>query len=186
MRLFVAINLPGEERDRIAAATLAVRESGLPVHWGSSDSYHLTLRFLGEVEDGVARQVASVVSEVAASHVAFPLRLRGAGVFPTPRQPTVWWLGIEPSQALRCLQQDLERGLDGLGFAPEQRPFAPHLTLGRTARDAVRAALAGAASLLQSLQYDRTITVETVDLMRSHLSPRGARHECIRAARLRP
>ncbi|NJD11689.1 MAG: RNA 2',3'-cyclic phosphodiesterase [Gemmatimonadetes bacterium] len=186
MRLFIAVNLPAAACAEIAAATRPLRNAGLPVRWVDATAYHLTLKFLGEVEEDLARALARVVGEVAARHPAFPLRLRGAGAFPNLRRPSVWWLGIEASEALAGLQQDVERGTVPLGFPAEQRPFSPHLTLGRTARDYRRDALAGAESRLQAVAFDRTITVETLDLMRSHLTPRGARYERLLVAPLRP
>jgi 2'-5' RNA ligase len=99
VRLFIAINLPRAERERIAAATRPLRESGMPVRWVGMDSYHLTLKFLGEVEESTAEQVRKLVEQVAARHPPFPLRLHGAGAFRTPGARP-WWLGIESSEAL--------------------------------------------------------------------------------------
>ena len=186
MRLFVAVNLPAAERERVQHATSALRESTLPVQWVAPDAYHLTLKFLGEVVDQRASEVGRAVSEAATYLQSFPLRLRAAGAFPSVRRPSVWWIGVERSESLAALQQSVERTLAPLGFQADARLFSPHLTLGRTRRSAPPAALQQAESLLHDVAYDSTITVETLDLMRSHLSSRGARYECLRAAALRP
>lgn len=186
MRLFVAINLPAAERKRIAAAATPLRESALPVRWVEPDALHLTLKFLGEVAQDEVESVTAAVRQVAGRHRPLTLRLHGAGAFPDLRRPAIWWLGVQAGEALAALQRDLEESLVPLGFPPEHRPFSPHLTLGRTARVSAPAALAGAGTRLQAVQYDRTITVDSLDLMRSHLSPRGARYECVCAAELRP
>jgi 2'-5' RNA ligase len=184
MRLFVAVCLPAAERERIAAAAAPLRESGLPVRWVEPDAFHLTLKFLGEVGDAAVGSVTAAVRQVAGRHRTLTMRLHGAGAFPDARRPAVWWLGVQGGDALATMQRDLEESFLPLGFAREQRPFSPHLTLGRTKRGAAPAALAGAPTRLQSVQYDRTITVSSLDLMRSHLSPRGASYECICAAGL--
>jgi len=182
----VAVNLPAAERERIREATRRLRESGLPVRWAEPAGWHLTLKFLGEVTAGLVEGLATAVGAIAGRHRPFPLRLRGAGAFPNPRRPAVWWVGVEPSEALAGLREDVERTIGPLGFPTEERPFAPHLTLGRTAREARPGALAGAESLLQAVALDLTITVEALDLMHSQLSHRGARYECVRSAVLRP
>ena len=186
MRLFIAVNLPAETRAQIAAATRSLRESGLPVRWVEPDAFHLTLKFLGEVGDVLAANVTAAIELVATRQPPFTLRLHGAGAFPQLRRPAVWWLGIDPSAPLAALHQDVEREVAPLGFPTEPRPFAPHLTLGRTARDVRPGALAGADARLQAVVFDRTITIDSLDLMRSHLSPRGARYERVFAAPLRP
>ena len=182
MRLFVALNLPETERARVASASAALRSAGLPVRWVASDALHLTLKFLGEVTESAAADAARAVAAVARSHAPFPLVLRGAGAFPAGRRPAVWWIGVEPTPALLALRDAVEAAFAPLGFPTEARPFSPHVTLGRTRRDAAR--VPDAAQLLQRVALQTTFTVETLDLMRSHLSPRGAHYECVLAAKL--
>lgn len=182
MRLFVALNLPDAERARVVSAAAGLRSAGLPVRWVERDALHLTLKFLGEVADTAAADVARAVDDVARSRSPFPLVLGGAGAFPSAGRPSVWWIGVERSPAVVALRDALEAALAPLGFPTEARPFSPHLTLGRTRRGAVR--IPDAPLLLQRVALQTTFTVETVDLMRSHLSPRGARYERVLAAKL--
>jgi len=182
MRLFIALNLPSGERDLIARATDRLRHGNLPVRWVEASAYHLTLKFLGEVTPAGVVGLEQAIAEIAPRHQRLSLHLRGAGAFPDRRRPYVWWVGIEPNRPLRDLQIDVERQMATLGYRPEQRPFSPHLTLGRTRREAPTSALAGAAALLHTVALDRTITIESLDLMRSHLSPRGAHYNRIHSA----
>lgn len=182
MRLFVAVAVPAEEKERIAAATAALRAAELPVRWVEPGAFHLTLKFLGEVRETQVAEVQDAVADVARRHRPFPLELRGAGVFPNVRRPNVWWLGVAPSAALHALQQDVEETIAPLGFPTEARAFSPHLTLGRTRRDAP--VIRDAQRLLDTVQHHCTFTIGTLDLMRSHLSPRGARYERVLAAEL--
>ncbi len=135
MRLFVALNLPKKEKDRIHRASRALREQELPVRWVEPDHYHLTLKFLGEVRSERVVGIETIVHRVASGSPTFSAHLGGFGAFPTIRRPQVLWLGVEPTPALRCLKQDIEWALADLGFEREMRAFHPHLTLGRVVRD---------------------------------------------------
>ena len=131
MRLFIALNLPKKERQRIHRAARPLREGDLPVRWIDLDNIHLTLKFLGQVRPDRVPQVEEVIGRVASATKSFKVDFGGFGAFPTIRKPRVVWLGVDPSAELRCLKQDLEWALADLGFEAETRAFHPHLTLGR-------------------------------------------------------
>jgi 2'-5' RNA ligase len=184
VRAFIAVNLPPERRREIADAVAPLLRSDLPVRWVESDAYHVTLKFLGAVADGDVEPVAAALRTLAVRHAPFTLRIGGAGAFPDLRRPAVLWLGVAPAAPLLALQQAVEQGIGPLGFPPEARPFHPHVTLGRTRRDARPGALRSAEALLGDVAYEAIIPIETVDLMSSHTSPRGARYERVLAAPL--
>jgi 2'-5' RNA ligase len=135
MRLFVALNLPKKERDRIHRAARTLRDQGLPVRWIDAEQYHLTLKFLGEVRSDRVERIEAILDRVATGSPPFSVDLTGFGAFPTVRRPRVLWLGVEPTPALRCLKQDVEWALSDAGFDRETRAFHPHLTLGRVERE---------------------------------------------------
>lgn len=124
-RLFVAIDLPGELRSEIAGFCRRL-PSTRPV---VAEQLHLTLRFIGEVDDrcydGIKKALASV------RFAEFQLELRGAGCFPSVVRPRVLWLGLAESPQLMNLQRQIESSLVAVGVTPEERPFAPHITLAR-------------------------------------------------------
>lgn len=186
MRLFLALNLPPAERERIRRATAPLRAARLPVRWAETDALHLTLKFLGEVADARASDVQAAAALVAGEFADFDYELRGLGGFPNLRLPRVVWVGVQAPPALPRLAVALDQALAGLGFPREERPFSAHLTLGRAERGA--GAGAGAfgelAALAAQFDYAARIEAQSVDLMRSHLSPRGARYERIAAAPL--
>jgi 2'-5' RNA ligase len=184
MRLFVAVNLPEAERQRLHQATASLRSAAMPVRWTEPEALHLTLKFLGEVAESQAEAVASVLGTVAAAHAPFSFELGGVGAFPNVRDPRVVWVGTRPAPELLRLQQDVERGLTSLDFEPEARPFSAHLTIGRARRWAQAKDFRDFQRLAGSVLYRSTVTVTSVDLMRSHLSSAGARYERIVAAPL--
>lgn len=184
MRLFIALNLPAEERRRIHRAASPLREAGYPVRWLDPDRYHLTLKFLGNVRSELVPVVESVVDRVAATTPTFPLAIGGFGAFPTIRRPRVLWIGVSPVPALRCLKQDLEWALADHGFERETRAFHPHVTLGRADEEEGAGVFRGLDEKAAELEYRGKVEAKTVDLMRSHLSRAGARYSVLRQGTL--
>ena len=173
MRLFVALNLPKKERERIYRASKVLRECELPVRWVEPELYHMTLKFLGEVREDRMERVQDALDHVASTTGKLDLAVEGFGAFPTIRRPQLIWVGIEPSPELRCLKQDVEWALMACGFDRETRAFHPHLTLGRAdARDGA-GAFRGLDEKAANLAYKGQVKVHRLDLMRSQLSKGG-------------
>jgi 2'-5' RNA ligase len=131
MRLFVAIELSGELRERAAALVRRLAASGAPVNWVAPENVHLTLKFLGEVPEARLSEIEAACARAAAATAPFAMRLRGTGAFPHAREPRVIWAGVEAPAALANLAARIEEELVPLGFPREKRPFEPHVTLGR-------------------------------------------------------
>lgn len=182
MRLFVAINPPERVRERIAAGTEDLR--GLEgIRWVSPDRVHLTLKFLGEVDDDSERSITEALARVTSGHAPFEARVTAPGAFPNIRRPRIIWLGLEQAPRLAALQSDLEDALANLGFEREQRAFRPHLTLGRVRRGR-RVDGILLESLVRHTEVSDAWQVADVALMRSHLLPSGAVYEVRASARL--
>lgn len=184
MRLFIAVNFPLRLRDRILRMTRSLRASDLPMRWVGRDGLHLTLKFLGEVRSATVDALEETLAGVAVSFRPFPLRFERIGAFPSLRHPRVIWLGAEPTPEIRFLKQDLERAFGEFGIRPEQRPYQPHVTLGR----ALRSGEAGTFRALEGMARESFLPLEYrvthIDLMRSRLSPAGATYTLLKAARL--
>lgn len=179
MRLFIAINIPKKERDRIFRAARPLRNADFPVRWVSPDLFHLTLKFLGDVRPSALPAVDEVVASVAGKTGSFHMEIGGFGAFPTIRRPGILWVGADPSPALRCLKQDLEWALSDHGFSRETRAFHPHFTLGRATKEEGAGAFRGLDSLTANLSLAIRVKVWKVDLMESHLSASGPRYEIL-------
>jgi len=186
MRLFIAINIPKKERERIHRSARILREQDYPVRWVKADLFHLTLKFLGDVRPGSLPTIESVLERVGRGTDPFDLEIGGFGAFPTIRRPRVLWLGVEPSPALRCLKQDLEWALSDHGFERETRAFHPHFTLGRATANDGAGAFRGLDDLAPKLGYQSEAKVRKVDLMESHLSASGPRYEIVSSFSLKP
>lgn len=124
-RLFVAVDLPAQVKTALAELAHELPSA----RWVGTEELHLTLRFIGEVDQETFFAIRSALSQV--SFGAFPLTLCGVGHFPPGRRARVVWVGLDPCAGLSQLQQDVELALIGAGIAPDERPFSPHITLAR-------------------------------------------------------
>ncbi len=132
MRTFIAIDLDDGIKKELTALVEEFRPLGKNVRWVSLAGMHLTLKFLGEIAAPASQEVCRTVEQIAGRHPAFPLVLKGTGVFPPGRRdPRVLWVGVAENPSLVGLQADVERGLEELGWEKEKREYHPHLTLGR-------------------------------------------------------
>jgi RNA 2',3'-cyclic 3'-phosphodiesterase len=187
-RLFVALEPPEAVRRRIAAAMARIRQAAGAaageVRWVADESVHLTLQFLGAVPEERVEAVGAALAAAAAAARPLILEVKGAGGFPNARRPRVVWLGLSGEvDVLAALAGDLGRRLAPLGFPPEARPFAAHLTLGR-ARDTRGAPGLGGALAAAAQDEGTAWRAAELGLFESHLSPMGPRYEVIRRAAL--
>jgi len=184
VRLFVALNLPDVVRRALWEAASALRDRDFPIKWVRPEGLHLTLKFLGEVDDARERELRDALQRAVAGGKTLPLALGGFGVFPDFGRPRVVWVGVAPDPALELLQHGVEREFGPLGFPPEGRAFRPHLTLGRAGRDARARDFEGLETALSAMRFEETVVVETLDLMRSTLERGGAVYQVLQRERL--
>jgi len=124
IRLFVALEIPEVVRDRLTSM-----EGGVPgARWLSDDQLHLTLRFIGEVDDHVAHDIDDTLVGLRAP--AFTLELAGVGEF-GGKNPRALWVGVRANDSLIHLQRKIETALQRIGLPAEERKFSPHVTLAR-------------------------------------------------------
>jgi RNA 2',3'-cyclic 3'-phosphodiesterase len=130
VRLFIAIELSSEIRERLVAFLKETRGLAPQTKWVRGENLHVTLKFLGETDPAKLPAVQAALGNI---HHAEPVTLdfRGLGFFPNERRPRVFWVGMEASRNLSTLAAEIDREMHKLGFPLETRPFTPHLTLAR-------------------------------------------------------
>jgi 2'-5' RNA ligase len=178
VRLFVAVNFPPILRQEVWEALQPLREANYPVRWVDVDQIHVTVKFLGNVDDERVDAIGQAVRDAAAGTRRFALPLGGAGAFPNAKRPRVVWIGCEAVPALELLQHTMERRMERFGFPLEGRPFRPHVTLGRVKRDAPPRDFRSLEADLAAIDFATVSDVSSVDLMESRLGKDGARHVC--------
>lgn len=135
IRLFVAIPVPEPALSALQARLRDLRSRKWPVRWVREEGLHLTLKFLGWVEDTRADDMATAMREAGQGTGSIPVTLDGVGAFSSGRRARVIWMGVEAPAALELLQDRIERAYVPLGFPVSGRAFRPHVTLGRVERD---------------------------------------------------
>ncbi len=187
LRLFVAIELPPAVREALRSAQAGLKEARIPVRWVAPEGAHLTLKFLGPTRPEQVPAISAALVDAVRAHRPLELETAELGCFPHVRAPRVVWLGLAGAvQALGALRDDVERLIAPLGFPTEQRPFSPHLTLGRTSKDATRQEAARIGQRITATHAPPVIhwRVGSISLMRSDLGPAGARYTRLAEASL--
>lgn len=184
-RAFVGVDVGDEVRRKAVALQQQLARTGAGVKWASADGMHVTLVFLGELDDRDILPVCRAVAAAAATEPPFPLRVSGVGAFPTTRRPKVVWGGItDGADPLRRLYTALEERLLDLGvYRKEERDYTPHLTLGRVKGEADGFALAAELPGLLAWDGGRT-TVNEVLLFSSELRRDGPEYAVLGRAEL--
>ncbi|MBR9991021.1 MAG: RNA 2',3'-cyclic phosphodiesterase [Gemmatimonadetes bacterium] len=181
MRTFVALNLPHDERVRLHATLEPLRAKRLPVRWVAADALHVTVKFLGDTEGEAVGAVDDVLRTAVARRSVMTLRIGGIGAFPSLRRANIIWVGVTGDDELAALQRELEPALSRLGFPRDQRPFRPHITVGRLRSGMRPLDIERTGGLVD---YEARIEVETVELMQSVMGPGGLRYEVLLRRRL--
>jgi len=169
LRLFVGIDLPPETK--LALSTIARGLAG--VKWVDPGNYHVTLRFIGEVDEGVATDIDEALADVRGRR--FGLSIAGIGLFGSEDKPRVLYAGVERSAPLADLRDRVGQALGRAGLAPDGRHFTPHVTLAniRAGKPADLGRYLESHNLLRLPE----IAVDRFQLVQSYLTKAGSHYE---------
>jgi len=185
LRAFVALRMNAATEAAIASFLQELRERGAGVAWVRSANLHLTLRFLGgAVPAAMIAPLDRALNRIAATTTVFPVRACGTGAFPNFDRPRVLWLGLLGAP-LKELAGRVEAAARECGFAPEPRPFAPHLTIGRVRHLRGWAPLRELLAKHASQEFGESL-VDSMILYESELRPGGSAHEVVARYPFRP
>ncbi len=176
IRAFIAIDISEEVRAAIedAQARLKRAHVGVKVSWTKVANIHITLQFLGYVEEVAVEKIKTALEIVSQNHSPFELDVRGAGAFPNDNRPRVLWVSCEDAHGkLQALAGEVQAAMQSLGFKPEHREFSAHLTLGRVKFPRPDAALTRALDSVKNEAFG-TMRVEAMHLFESQLHPQGS------------
>jgi 2'-5' RNA ligase len=189
VRCFIAIELPDEIKAGLFQLQAQLKSGNQPwVKWVDPYSTHLTLKFLGSVAVDRIGEITGAMEGAVQGASPFPLEVKGLGVFPNLRRVQVAWVGVSGEvDKLARLQQRIESNLARLGFAPELRPFTPHLTLARLRDQASPDERQRFGQLIASTKFEAAYSfqVDAINLMRSQLTREGAIYSQISSVQLK-
>lgn len=173
IRTFIAVTLDSKVIEKIADASTQLNPEITGVRWVAPTNFHLTLKFLGGIDEAMVEPIEARLREQLTLFPRFTINAKGLGVFPSPKRPRVLWVGLTGDRLI-ALASRVESALQPLGFTPETREFTPHLTIGRWRQTALTS-----KSLNRQLEnwraYDFGISlVESVSLIQSVLKSEGA------------
>ncbi len=180
IRVFIAVVLPSQVRQKIAAARVELQPRVPNLHWVAERNLHYTLKFLGDIDEA---QIDALADALAQRLRPFPrciISAKGLGAFPDLKRPRILWVGLAGGAPI-TLASGVEAALEPLGFMPENRSPKPHVTIGRW-----RQSGGPPRDLAQEIENWRNVEfgefqVSEVIIFRSVLNPQGAQHEKLRS-----
>ncbi len=178
MRTFIAIEIEPSIKEKISNLIRELEKVGAKVGWVKKESIHLTLKFLGEIEEGKIRDVSEKLKLISSKIKPFRIKIEGTGWFPEKSSnPRVLWVGVKFPEQLKILWEEIEREMGKIGFKQEEREFSPHITIGRVKGNG------SIHKILDILKKSSTlfgeIEVKGIILFQSILKPDGAEYNAL-------
>jgi 2'-5' RNA ligase len=136
MRIFIALDIPGEVRTRLAEYMDRARALAPGARWARVEGLHVTLKFIGEVTDARVQEIQAALAVIKTK--PFLVRFDGVGFFPNPHAARVFWAGVDGGNELPLLASAVDAALEKIGVAREAKPYHPHLTLARAGTHPLR------------------------------------------------
>jgi len=173
MRTFLAVEIPKHIRKKINNFIEEEKSKGLPIKWVKFENLHITLKFLGEINEKKRQEILPVLEETGKSKRSFQMNLEGIGCFPHPGNPRVLWIGVKLGHELLIdIAGELEEKLSQFGFKMEKR-FHRHLTIGRIKK------FCKVDDILARTYKSEVFPVTAITLFKSSLTPQGPIYEAL-------
>lgn len=188
MRTFIAIDLPQEVKDFLKTLQDKLKESKADVKWVSPQNIHLTLKFLGEIDEEKVPRIIQIMEDAVKDKAPFCVSLSTVGAFPKITSPRIIWAGItEGDGPVKEIVKTLEKKLEHLGIPSEKRAFSSHITIGRTRSGLNQDLLAEKLNESQGLFKNKSLKwdITAITLFKSTLTPKGPIYEALKETNLR-
>jgi len=184
MRTFIAIELSEEIKDSLAQVQSNLKYAGADVKWVEKNNIHLTLKFLGEIDEKKCEMVKLALDETAKSAKPFEISLKDIGAFPKIDYPRVIWVGLDKGAKESIeLAVKTDETLSKIGFDKETRPFAAHLTIGRVRSAKNKEALKEKIDSYDPKHLQPHQLINSITLFQSTLTPKGSVYTKLHEAR---
>jgi 2'-5' RNA ligase len=178
LRSFIAVEIPAEIQSALARSIAPLQKTLTDqlIRWVAPQNVHLTLKFLGDVSPANLERLAEALKAETLAHETFNMSAGGFGAFPNPRRARILWIGLEAPIALMSLLRGVEAVAARLGYASEDRPFSPHLTIGRVRQNVSGSDLQRIRTALEGAVVGRlgSVHVDALHIFKSDLQPGGS------------
>ncbi|MFH1854724.1 MAG: RNA 2',3'-cyclic phosphodiesterase [Candidatus Omnitrophota bacterium] len=184
IRAFIGVNIGIPAKQQILELINHLKKSNSDVKWVGEPQMHLTLKFLGDIEQDKIPEISNTLKSIALKSSVFEISFSGIGAFPTINRPRIIWLGIgNGSDNLRTLAALVEKEMENMGFTKEERDYKAHLTLGRVRSQKNIKELSKLLSET-SFKYQANIRIDRLTLFQSTLTQKGAIYTILSEANL--
>ena len=174
LRAFIAVEIDNLTRQKISELISDLKKSNADAKWITENQMHLTLKFLGNIEEGRIQEISDALSSISNNFSSFAIRFSAMGAFPNLNHPAVIWFGVDKgAESLIKLNHEIENSMERSGFAKEGREFKPHFTLARVRS---HKNILNLAKLIQKTGFasENDIKIDKLTLFQSVLNPKGA------------
>jgi len=188
MRTFIAIELPEEIKDSLKTLQDKLKESKADVKWVQPQNIHITLKFLGEIEERKLEKIIQIMEESVKDKGEFQVGLSSLGAFPKITSARIIWIGITRGDAgIKEIAKTLEKKLEKTGIPAEGRAFSSHITIGRVRSGLNRDTLAKNLNQFQDAFQEKELKllVSKITLFKSTLTPKGPVYEALKEINLK-
>lgn len=187
MRAFIAIGLPQGIKDSLAGIQDELRSSGADVKWIRPENIHLTLKFLGDIDEIKKDKISNILERITAKRSDFRIRISSLGAFPKITSPRVIWVGIdEGDKESKDIAAELEEEAAKIGIPKEERDFSSHITIGRKRSPSNLDKLINCLKEKTGLgEKDMGFYAGKITLFKSTLTPKGPIYEALKEATLK-
>jgi len=177
IRAFIGIKVSTEIQDKLEGIQKKLKKADAHVSWINPDNIHLTLQFLGNIDEAQIPDIETQLRESVSLVNSFQLQVGYAGAFPNLRYPRVIWIGVSDDEenSLKTIQAEIGRRLSALGFQQEEGLFKPHLTIGRVRSQKNKSNLLRAVEAIVNIWVGE-IVVDAIYVIKSELRPTGAEY----------
>ena len=187
MRAFIAIELPKEIRVRLSRLQEKLKATQADVKWVSPENIHLTLKFLGEIDDKKQEKINLILDDVIKEKCAYKIQISSIGAFPKLNFPRVIWAGVDQGDdETKAIAKGLEEKIQKIGIPKEDRAFSSHITIGRTRSTKNRDKLVQELNNIADISADNLkFNVTKITLFKSTLTPAGPIYDVLKEANLK-
>ncbi|MDA8078492.1 MAG: RNA 2',3'-cyclic phosphodiesterase [Nitrospiraceae bacterium] len=178
LRCFIAAEIPEAVKKKIGETIQFLSRTNPDVRWVPEGNLHITLKFLGSAEESVVEAITDSLKKNIAPYTSFYIKIAGIGFFPAGGRPRVIWIGVKDGVFMEELRKAVDSAMSAFGFPADDRPFSPHLTIGRVRSGKGMLMLLTKIEELQGTDFG-DIEIRGITVMKSELKPSGAEYSSL-------